>query len=491
MASRGDRTIRSVAVLGGGIVGLSAALAFARALPQVRVTIVATPPDPAALADRLPGTLPGIARFHDLIGLAEQEVLRAGAATHRLGTRIAGWSGGDAGWVQVHGQYGAAAGSIPFHQLWARAWRAGEALSYDRYSAAAVLALADRFVHPEDDPRSPLSTYDYTLRLDPPRYRALLARLAEARGVELVPAAGVGIERCGDGGLAALLLDGERRVEADLFLDCAGPAAPLRASLGGAFEDWGDLLPCDRLVLGHGPARPPSPRDDVTATAAGWRSTTPLPDRDLHLAAHIGALAGAAEAELAPGAVADETVMLRLGCRRDPWRHNVLAIGDAAVALDPLQHGNLDTAHAAIRRALDLLPGRDCHPLELREYNRRTGLAAERLRDFLALHYARAPRLAGWRAEHLPDSLAHMLDQFARRGRLVMQDEDPIHEESWIAAFIGLGVLPQATAPLAAATDPAAAAEWMRGIAEGMATLPAQLPAYPEYLARCRSSVSR
>lgn len=486
MASAGDRTIRSVAVLGGGIVGLSAALAFARALPQVRVTIVATPPDPAALADRLPGTLPGIARFHALIGLTEQEVLRAGAATHRLGTRIAGWSGDDAAWVQVHGQYGAPAGSIPFHQLWARAWRAGEALPYYRYSAAAVLALADRFVHPEDDPRSPLSTYDYALRLDPPRYRALLARLAELRGIGLVPAAELGSERRGDGGVAALLLEGGRRIEADLFLDCAGPSAPLRTPLGGAFEDWSDLLPCDRLLIGHGPARPPSPRDDVAATASGWRSTTPLPDHELHLAASVGTLAGV-ESPLPPEVAVDETIALRPGRRRDPWRHNVLAIGDAAVALDPLQHGNLDTAQAAIRRALDLLPGRDCHPLELREYNRRADLATERLRDFLALHYARAPRLAGWHAGPVPDSLAQLLDQFARRGRLVMQDEDPIPEESWIAALIGLGVVPQTTAPLAAAIDPAATAAWMRGIAEGMATLPGQLPAYPDYLARCRS----
>jgi len=41
-----DRAIRSVAILGGGITGLSAAVAFARALPQVVITVIETAPDP-------------------------------------------------------------------------------------------------------------------------------------------------------------------------------------------------------------------------------------------------------------------------------------------------------------------------------------------------------------------------------------------------------------------------------------------------------------
>ena len=40
------RSIRSICVVGAGIVGLSAALAFSRALPDVRVRLIATPPDP-------------------------------------------------------------------------------------------------------------------------------------------------------------------------------------------------------------------------------------------------------------------------------------------------------------------------------------------------------------------------------------------------------------------------------------------------------------
>ena len=93
-----DRSIRSLCVVGAGIVGLSAALAFARALPGLRVTVMETPPDPAALADRNIACLPTIHRFHAAIGLDELGLVREGIAFHHLGTRFENWSASGAPW---------------------------------------------------------------------------------------------------------------------------------------------------------------------------------------------------------------------------------------------------------------------------------------------------------------------------------------------------------------------------------------------------------
>ena len=112
-----QRWIRSLCVLGGGITGFSAALAFARALPRVQVRLIATPADSAALADRPMASLPAIHRFHAAIGIDELELVRDGCALHHLGTRFNGWSASGESWFHVFGDHGLAADGVPFHQI--------------------------------------------------------------------------------------------------------------------------------------------------------------------------------------------------------------------------------------------------------------------------------------------------------------------------------------------------------------------------------------
>jgi tryptophan halogenase len=461
-----DRAIRSIAILGGGIVGLSAAAAFARALPRLAITMIETPLDPAALADRLPGSTSAIHRFHSSIGVDEQALLRAGAALPRLGLRFENWPVGAETWVHVHGEHGAAAGKIPFHQLWARARREGRADAWHRYSAAGVLAEAGKFVHPQ--PGTPLATFDYALRLEPARYREMLVALAERLGVTRIAGAFGSVERRDDGGVAALLTGDGRRVEADLYVDASGPAAPLAAMLSNGFEDWSATLPYDRTEIGEAPTSAADPNDTILASAQNWQYVAPLPGKTL-----VGRVFASAQ---------DETpaVAIRPGRLAEPWIRNVLALGDAAVALDPLHWPNLHLAQSGIARAIELLPGRDCHPVEIAEYNRRARAEAERMRDFQALHYLR-----GGAPIQAPESLARVLEQFERRGRFLHQDEDSLLEEVWISALLGLEVLPHATDPLATAVPAGAASARMAEMRAGLAQLPGRLPPYADYLARC------
>nr|WP_294816178.1 tryptophan 7-halogenase [uncultured Sphingomonas sp.] len=458
-----DRAIRSVAILGGGITGLSAAAAFARALPQVAITVIETAPDPAALADRLPGSITSIHRFHASIGLDEAALLGAGAAIPRLGLRFENWPTGSETWYHVHGDHGAPTGTVAFHQLWARARREGQAEPWHRYAAAGVLAEAGRFVHPQGDPGSPLATFDYALRLDPDRYREILASLADQLRVVRTQGSFAGIDRHGDGVVAALLLTDGRRIEADLYLDASGPAAVLAEAVGGAFEDWSGTLPCDRLLLGEGPSSAASPNDTIIGGAQGWQFACPLPGRTV-----LGHVWSSADPAPDPQG---RSLAFRPGRRADPWIRNVLAIGDAAVALDPLHWPNLHLAQSGIARALDLLPGRDCHSVEVSEYNRRSREEARRMRDFQALHYLRAGA-----SIEVPESLARTVQQFESRGRLPVYDEDSLPDEIWLSALLGLGVLPRDIQPLAAAVDSVVAAARMAEMRASLAQLPTRVP---------------
>ncbi|WBY07568.1 tryptophan 7-halogenase [Sphingomonas sp. 7/4-4] len=466
-----DRAIRSVAILGGGITGLSAAAAFARALPQVAITVIETAPDPAALADRLPGSMTSIHRFHASIGLDEAVLVGAGAAIPRLGLRFENWPAGGEPWYHVHGDHGAPTGTVAFHQLWARARREGQAEQYHRYAAAGVLAEAGRFVHPQGDPGSPLTTFDYALRLDPERYREILASLADQLRVVRIQGSFGGIDRHGDGMVAALLLADGRRIEADLYLDASGPAAVLAEAVGGAFEDWSGTLPCDRLLLGEGPSSAASPNDTIVGGAQGWQFACPLPGRTM-----LGHVWSSADPAPDPHG---RSLAIRPGRRADPWIRNVLMLGDAAIVLDPLHWPHLHLTQTAIARALDLLPGRDCHPVEIAEYNRRSREEARRMRDFQALHYLRAGA-----SIEVPESLARTLQQFESRGRLPVYDEDSLPDEIWLSALLGLSVLPRDIQPLAAAVDPVVAATRMTEMRVGLAQLPARVPGFADYLTR-------
>ncbi|WP_076069519.1 tryptophan 7-halogenase [Sphingomonas montana] len=483
----GRPPVASIAVLGAGIVGLSAAIAFARALPGLSVTVIETPPDPAALADRMPGTLPSIATFHDRIGLGEADLIAAGA-THRIGTRLSDWRHDGAPLVLAHGDRGAAVAPGAFHQHWLNARRAGRVAAFDAFSSAAVLAAADRFVHPSDDPASPLSKFGYALRLDPPRYRDLLRALA--RHLRIVPTIGdlAGVERHPDGGVAALLLTDGRRIAADLYLDCSGPAARLRMSVGTGRADWGAFLPVDRLLIGTAPPQPPTPTDDLVALPTGWRFARPLRDRTLVGLAYVaGQTPDSSARRILPAG--DETVVVAPGALADPWAHNVLALGDAAVALDPLGDANLHLAHAAILRAIDLLPGRDFGATELAEYNRRSHRQAIRVRAFQAAHYHPTGRTRGpfWKGLHRlprPDDLAHTLDQFAHRGRLPFYEDESFDPDDWHGLLLGLGIMPNVPDPIASATAPATLLPALDRLVDGIAALPARLPPYPAYLAQ-------
>lgn len=479
-----ERSIRTIVILGAGLVGLSAALAFRRGLPRLQLTLIEAPADPNALTERLPGCLPTIHRFHASIGINELDLIRDHIAFHHLGTRFQDWSHDGGPWQHVFGDYGRPAGLVPFHQLWVRARRQGRALSFHAYSAAAAMAEAGKFVHPSADPNSLLAPHLYGLRLDPELYRRQLRTQADRLSIDSVKGVFEAAERRADGGLAAIILRGGQRVEADLFLDCGGPSAVLLAAVDRSFEDWSAFLPADRLALDSSPAvQEALTGDRVAATDWGWRLDSRIPGRSLNASLWRQDVAAPELSESA------EILSLRPGRRPRPWVRNVLALGDAAIAVDPLENCNLHLAHNSIARALELLPGRDCHPLELGEYNRRTGQEAERVRDFLALHYLRSGRSAGafWKAAARaapPDSLAHSLDQFERRGRLPFYEEETFGLQSWLAVLLGMGIIPTGFDPVAAAVNEAQAEAAMEGLARQVANLPNQLPAYSDYLRR-------
>ncbi|MEZ0242333.1 MAG: tryptophan 7-halogenase, partial [Sphingomonas sp.] len=169
-----DRRITEIVVAGSGLVGFSAAAMLKRKIPGATVTVVGTAPADA-LSERIHATLPSVVGFHADLGLEEAQVLMGTGAAFRLGTLFEGWSDKRPGYVHAYGEVGRSLGVTPFHHHWVRMAQEsaarGKPAPFDSHSPAAMLGRGGRFVHPQGDPDSPLSTYEYGLTIDPARHR--------------------------------------------------------------------------------------------------------------------------------------------------------------------------------------------------------------------------------------------------------------------------------------------------------------------------------
>lgn len=476
--------LQRVVVAGAGQLGVLAAIGLRRALPGAEVVVLGLAPDPGALADRAATALPFTNRLHDRLGIAENDIVTRAQGSHRLVTRYFGWGEEGQGGAMPYGASIDPALRTRFAQEWGGGPR-NAAGQMPAGSLGEVLADAGRFAVPPEGEPSPLAEVDYALRWHPDGYRALLIETARKLGVIHAPGELAAIEPDGAGGIAALSIAGAGRLPADLFVDCTGPAALLLTALPGfALEDWSVELPLRRLIVARPQQGMLALEDRFSLLSEGW----------------LGELAGRAGLQIALGVapgVTEDAALRALGApplagfqiepgrARAPWLGNVVALGDAAARFEPLAHLNLDLAHRQLDLLLELLPGRAIEPPERAEYNRRSALTMDAVRDTLAAHYAAPAAQRVFGLPILPPALAGALDQFARRGRLPFREEAPLLGQEFQALLAALGFTQGRGPQAVAAQGPAAsaAAEALRFRRQAEAAL-AFAPPYAEFMVR-------
>ncbi|HEY6964550.1 MAG TPA: tryptophan 7-halogenase, partial [Erythrobacter sp.] len=215
---------------------------------------------------------------------------------------------------------------------------------------------------------------------------------------------------------------------------------------------------------------------------AGWVSE--VAGRDgLHRMLGTPAPLARAEADALLGGRAIGAVALTPGRAEAPWIGNIVALGDAAARFEPLGPLHLDLAHRQLALLIEMLPGCDINPLERAEYNRRSVLMMEGVREVLAMHFAAPAARAVFGVQPLPGRVAAVIDQFQRRGRIPFREELPLLGQEQFALLVALGWSP-GLPPAAHAADPAIEARARAAFeAEAQAAL-AFAPPYDQWLAR-------
>jgi tryptophan halogenase len=448
--------VQKLIAVGGGPVAWIAALAMNRAFRhrKLEVTVLDTGAEPDAPLGYW--TLPSQRGIHDMIGVREGDLLKRTGASFKFGTEHRGWSGVDSRFLHAHAEIGTDVEGMPFYKYLQLAAMSGRGEKPADYSVAAIAASLGRFARPKEG--SPLtSNFTYAFHLEAAPYAALLRELAKAQGVRCIEGTLARVSRAADGNVDALQLAQGERVEGDLFLDCSGRNASLMNLIdSGEREDWSKWLPCDRQWSAFaGPQDNPPPLTRTMAGDAGWLWWAPLAQSSMvghvYSSAHLGDDEALSRLRQSAPDVRTEPRLRRFssGKRLRPWTRNCIALGCAAVELEPLAGAQLHAAQIGIGTLIDLFPLDTRSQVESVEYNRIMGEHADALRDFTMAHYRVNTSRTGkfWeatRSEPAPARLANKLDLYRANGRIVLLDNETFEEVDWAWLLLGSGCLPAA-----------------------------------------------
>lgn len=435
------------------------ALALHKALGRTGVKVrVVEMPSLLTPAD-VYSAVPSLGALHSLLGLEEAAVLEATRGLPVLGQRFANWSKSKPPFIHGYDTHRVALNDIDFLQFWVKARGEGMKVELDDFSLAAAAARQGRSALSRDGDRPELPVSP-GYHLDARAYVDLLRRTALQAGIEGRGADVRSVQRDGDRITSVTLMDG-MTVQGDLFIDASGPAAVLASGAPDApFESWRQWFNADRILVAEAPRLKPLPAfSQIAAFPAGWVGLYPLKDRTALVAVYdsrtmsdqavldaLPALTGlpltgeAAVEGFHPGA-------------RPAWTGNCIAIGPAAVSLEPLDAIQLHLIHTGLSNLIALFPAEVESMPEAEAYNRAMASHLANIRDFLITHYALNQRFDDpvWdRARNmaLPEKLQARLRVFAARGRVPLYDDESFQQQNWAQILIGHGLIPASYDPM-------------------------------------------
>lgn len=450
-----------IVIAGGGTAGWVAAATFVRFLGNTAsITLVES--DEIGTVGVGEATIPQIHNLIVGLGLDQVDFLRSTNATFKLGIEFDGWQGDGTSYIHSFGTTGRGVGLIPFRQLWLRGRGLGVAGDYGDYAFNIAAAKLGRMAIGAGSNTIPDLAYAY--HFDASLFARMLRDYAEQRGVQRIEGMIVDVERDAEtGDLAAILLNGERRVEGTFFIDCTGfRSLLLGKTLGIPYVDWSKWLPCNSaLAVACESSDAFRPLTQAMARQAGWQWRIPLQHRtgnghvycrdflsdDEAASVLLGNLDGERIADPRP-------IRFTSGRRAEFWSHNCLALGLAAGFMEPLESTSIHLVQSALARLLNVLPGQ---PAELDQsrttFNRLSDNEWARIRDFITLHYfANAREGEFWaycRNMVLPDTLAEKINLFREAGLFMREEDELFLDDSWGQVMIGQGIMPRSWSPLA------------------------------------------
>ncbi|MFN3456365.1 MAG: tryptophan halogenase family protein, partial [Novosphingobium sp.] len=441
---------RRIVIAGGGTAGWMTAAALARTLgPVAQVTLVES--EQIGTIGVGESTIPPLVTYNRLLGINEAEFMRATQATFKLGINFENWRVQGENYFHSFGGTGKDHWSAGFQHFWLNGLERGHAEPYGEYCLELKAAEAGKFAHLPDD------RMNYAYQLDSGLYAKFLRTMAEADGTTRIEGKIARVELDGESGdIAALILEGDRRIEGDLFIDCTGFRALLiEGALRAGYDDWTHWLPCDSAIaIQTSSVRAPVPYTRAIAHEAGWQWRIPLQHRQGNgvvycsdYLSHEAALEKLLSTVEGEKLVKPNHIRFRTGARRKQWHRNCVAVGLSGGFMEPLESTSIHLIQRAILRIVRMLPAGPISSRDIDEFNDQQFTDMEQIRDFLILHYKATDRrdTPFWRhcaSMEIPASLEHKIELFRETGRVFRKNEELFAENSWVQVMMGQGINP-------------------------------------------------
>ena len=488
--------MRKILIVGGGSSGWMTAALFGK-LFQGLYDVELVESEAIGTVGVGEATIPAIKKFNELLALDEAEFMQRTQATFKLGIEFVDWTRKGHRYIHGFGVIGQDWEWLRCHHYWLRANQKGRARDFADYSINTAAALQNKFMQPRADMAdSPIGHIAYAFHFDASLYARYLRTFAEQHGVRRTEGKIVDVEVRESGDIASVTLEGDRRIEADFFIDCSGFRALLiEQTLKTGYEDWTHWLPCDRaMAVPCARTEPLVPLTRSTAREAGWQWRIGLQHRTgnglVYSSRYIDD--DSAEKLLLSNLDGEQLanpnkLRFTTGKRRKMWNRNCVAIGLAAGFLEPLESTSLHLVQSAAIRLVRLFPDGELDQANIDEFNRQSDFEWERIRDFIILHYWATERDDSdfWRycrAMDLPDTLQRKIDLWRSNGRIFREDEELFSEESWIQVFIGQGIIPRAYDPLVGIKSDAQIEQFLGNIATTIDRCVQVMPSHADFV---------
>ena len=455
------KPIHKLVIVGRDLEAWLSALTLKMALaktPHLSLTLVELPSMSEASESLV--TLPVWQTLHNLLGIRDTQILKAGQGCFSLGQRYANWSRAAPAFVHAYDHNGSDIHGIPFFQYWIKARSLGMNVALEDFCLGSVAAKQGAaLMHSENTQEisSARSGYHFSMR----EYVGAIAKATLNHDIKHITTTHLREVKISNGDITALVLANGELISGDLFIDASGEAALLMSALERArqqennYRPLNAVFPCDKALIAEAKPLQPMPAfAQIAAMSCGWYGLYPLLKRTAVVAEFCSNEKSAQEVaemvQVASGLMLNNItcIDLNIGYREQSWLANCISVGRAAARMDYLDALDTLPLQVCLAQLLEFFPlNTDC-AFEAKIFNRTVANKLALARDFQLAHYTLNQRISEpfWeRAAALsrPSSLQHKIDLFRSCGCVAIAEGEVFQTGSWEACLVGHGVIPE------------------------------------------------
>jgi tryptophan halogenase len=490
--------VKKVVVAGGGTAGWVAAAALSKRL-QGLIEVVLIESEEIGTVGVGESTVPPVQLFHNLLGIDEQEFMKATDATFKLAISFENWGQTGDQYFHPFGVTGKGSFLTDFQHYYLHGLTLGVDAPFGDYCYELQAAKQHKFG------KTDKSNINYAYHLDAGRYARFLRKFSEDLGAVRIEGKIAQVQQHVNGDIRSLVLESGQEITGDLFIDCTGFRALLiEQTLKTGYDHWDHWLPCNKAVVVQtepGPNIHPYTR--AIAHDSGWQWKIPLQHRGGNGLVYASDYLSDEKAKQrlldgleAPALFEPRVLSYQTGRRKKFWNKNCVAIGLSSGFIEPLESTSIFLFMSGIIRLLRLFPFNGVTPALMDEYNQQSITEVEKIRDFIILHYHQTERSDSpfWdycRTMSIPDTLAHRIELFKESAHAFQTGDEMFRLESWSHVMLGQRLRPNSYHQLVAALNQGELSRHLHSIRETINAAVDRLPSHRDFLRQyCPSNLS-